>query len=281
MKEDEYWYLKKKINDVLQIDLSGYKDHQMRRRLDGYISRANVTNIVTYCKTLERDKEASQKLRDFITINVSEFFRDKEQYEALRTQILPDLVKKSHNLNIWSAGCSNGSEPYSIAILLEEMNPYHHHRILATDIDIEIINKAKAGGPYIASDVRNVKPDLLKKYFTCANDEYRIIDRIKQRIEFRNQNLLKGPFEKNFDMIVCRNVVIYFADEAKRQLYQSFYDSLSDGGILFIGATETLLSGNDMGLVRLLTSFHKKVDRNAAGSAGKTRLMSAGINNEG
>ncbi len=275
MNEEEYSYLKKRINDVLNIDLSGYKDHQMRRRLDGYINRVDTPNIVAYCKQLEKDKEASQKLRDFLTINVSEFFRDSEQYEVFRTKVLPEQIRKSRNLNIWSAGCSNGSEPYTIAIILEEINNFHKHRILATDIDTEILSRAKAGGPYLPSDVRNVRKDLLNKYFTCVNDEYWLIDKIKRRIEFKQHNLLKDEFEKDFDIIVCRNVVIYFADEPKRMLYQGFCNSLKDDGVLFIGATETLLGSSKLGLERLYVSFHRKAALDSKEPACATRKSSA------
>lgn len=265
MNEEEYKYLKKKINDVLNIDLSDYKSHQMRRRLDAFISRSNSPNIVSYCKTMERDQEVSQKLRDFLTINVSEFFRDPDQYEVLQKRILPELLKNNQRLNIWSAGCSIGAEPYTVAIILEEISQLNKHRILATDLDMGILKKARAGGPYNSSDVRNIRKDLINKYFTCKNDEYWLVDDIKQQVEFKQHNLLSDDFEKDFDIIICRNVVIYFADEPKRKLYKAFHDSLKEGGVLFIGATETLLGGNNLGLERLCTSFHRKTNLKVQG----------------
>jgi chemotaxis protein methyltransferase CheR len=277
MNEEEYTLLKNKIRHLLDIDLSGYKDHQMRRRLDSYIARAQAPGVVAYCKMLERDRGACQKLRDFLTINVSEFFRDAEQYEVLRGRVLPELLKKSARLNIWSAGCSNGAEPYSIAILLEEASPYQKHRILATDIDMGILAKARAGGPYIPSDVRNVEERLLAKYFRCEEGSYWVNDRVKKKIEFRMHNLLKDPFEKGFDLLVCRNVVIYFTDDAKKMLYRGFYESLKEGGYLFIGGTETMLGTSDLSLERVCASFHRRVPAAEAVQPRAGRLASSRI----
>lgn len=261
MNEEEYVYLKRKINNLLQIDLDGYKDQQMRRRLDAFIIRAQSPGVVAYCRMLESDKDACRKLRDFLTINVSEFFRDREQYEILRSRILPELLKRSPRLNIWSAGCSIGAEPYSVAILLEEIASYNRHRILATDIDVTILERAKAGGPYIASDVRNMDKYLLSKYFKVEENKYWIADKMRQKIEFKKHNLLMDPFEKGFDLIICRNVVIYFADEAKKQLYRKFYSSLKDNGVFFMGATETMLGVSDMKFEKICSSFHRKNER--------------------
>lgn len=275
MDEEEYTYLKNRIHHLLDIDLSGYKDHQMRRRLDSYIARAQEPGVVAYCKMLERDREQCLKLRDFLTINVSEFFRDAEQYEVLRTRVLPELLKKNPKLNIWSAGCSNGSEPYSIAILLEEASPYQKHKILATDIDVGILAKARAGGPYIASDVRNVGKGLLAKHFKCEEGSYWVTDRVKKKVEFRMHNLLKDPFEKGFDLLICRNVVIYFTDDAKKMLYRGFYESLKEGGYLFIGGTETMLGTSDLPLERVCASFHRRIPAAEAAQPRAGRAVSS------
>lgn len=275
MDEEEYTYLKNKIRYLLNIDLSGYKDHQMRRRLDSYIARAEAPNVAAYCKMLEKDREACQKLRDFLTINVSEFFRDPEQYRVLETRVLPELLKKNQRLNIWSAGCSNGSEPYSVAILLAEQSPYQKHRILATDIDMGILARARAGGPYVPSDVRNVEKRLLGKHFSYVEGAYWVNERVKSRVEFQMQNLLKDPFEKDFDLLICRNVVIYFTDDAKRLLYRKFYESLKEGGYLFIGGTETMLGTSDLALERVCASFHRRIPAGQTAQARPVRPASS------
>ncbi|MFQ6027964.1 MAG: CheR family methyltransferase [Dehalococcoidia bacterium] len=259
MEDQEYNHLKGQILKLTGIDLSDYKSQQMRRRLDGFLARFPGSGVVPYCQMLERDPAALQRLTDFLTINVSEFFRDAEQFQVFRTRILPELLRSSPSLRIWSAGCSIGAEPYSLAMILEECWPQGDYRILATDLDQQVLVKARAGGPYTEADVKNVSKDLLLKYFARSGADYQVVDRLKKKIVFRQHNMLKDPFERDFDLIVCRNVVIYFTDEAKAQLNQEFRNSLKDKGVLFIGGTETLLDAQDLGLQRLHASFYGKV----------------------
>jgi chemotaxis protein methyltransferase CheR len=161
-------------------------------------------------------------------------------------------------LNIWSAGCSNGAEPYSVAILLRELSPGVNHRIFATDLDETVLEQAAAGGPYSASDVANVRPEYLLKYFTKTSKGYHVIDKLKNNIEFRRHNMLSEPFRQGFDMVICRNVVIYFSDDAKRGLFPGFHNSLRENGVLFIGATESLLGLTDTGFERMHNCFYRK-----------------------
>jgi chemotaxis protein methyltransferase CheR len=258
LNDSEYTYLKVKILSLTGIDLNNYKSLQMRRRLDGLISRSHATEVAVYCKLIERDAGEVQKLKNFFTINVSEFFRDQAQFENLENRVLPMLLERSKNLNIWSAGCSMGAEPYSIAMLLERIAPKGLHRILATDLDQTILDKAKTGGPYVRSDVRNVPEIVLKTGFTQSPEGYMVNRSILPKVEFRQQDMLRDSFEKDFDLIVCRNVVIYFSDEAKAELNQKFYDSLKPQGVMFIGGTETLMGAQELGFKRMTTSFYQK-----------------------
>lgn len=258
MNEQEFSYLKKKILKLTGINLDNYKSQQMRRRLNGFFAHVQAKNLVEYCQMLERDSELLTELRNFLTINVSEFFRDVNPFEQLRKMILPKLLKNNPRLNIWSAGCSHGQEPYTIAMILEGIFPFHNHRILATDIDEGALSLAKAGGPYSSDEVKNVSSAFLRKYFTCSNGDYVVTDRIKRRVEFRRQNLLCDDFEKGFDLIICRNVTIYFTEEAKRHLNRRFYQSLKDGGVLFIGGTEVMLDIISIGFKGLVASFYQK-----------------------
>lgn len=257
LNDQEFEYLKKKILALTDIDLNNYKAQQMRRRLDGLVTNESGS-VVEYCKRIENDKDALKKLSNFLTINVSEFFRDANQFQQLKTIILPELLGNNERLNIWSAGCSIGAEPYSVAMMLENLTPGRKHRIVATDIDEAVLAKAKNGGPYSSSDIANVDKALLLKYFTRSDDGYQVIDSIKRRVEFRRHNLLKDRFEQGFDLVMCRNVVIYFSDEAKHKLYTGFCNSLKDGGIMFIGATETLLDASELGLTRIHNCFYRK-----------------------
>ena len=275
MTDEEYNYLKEQILRVTGVDLESYKSQQMRRRLDGFLNRFPGSGVGPYCALLQKDPEAQQRLKDFLTINVSEFFRDNEQFQVLKTKILPELVSKSpSSIKIWSAGCSIGAEPYSVAMILDEINPKCDYRILATDLDQTILAQAKAGGPYKEADLKNVNKLQLTKYFTRTDQKYAVVDKLKAKIDFRQQNLLKSNYPKGFDLIICRNVVIYFTDDAKREIYQGFYNSLKHNGILFIGGTETLLDAQELGFKRLVTSFYARAPvTRSAPSLPKERLL--------
>lgn len=259
MDDQNYSYLKRKILKLTKIDLDDYKSQQMRRRLDNFIQHAGVKSVVDYGHMLEDDRNKLQELLDFITINVSEFYRDTAMFSQLQTRILPDLVNNTMKLNVWSAGCSRGQEAYSLAIMLESMSARsRNYRILASDIDDRALSVAMAGGPYGYDDIKSISPELLERYFTCSGKEYRIIDRMKKKLEFKKQNLLLDEFEKDFDLIVCRNVTIYFTDKAKRDLNTKFFNSLKEGGVMFIGGTEVMLDASVIGFENLGVSFYRK-----------------------
>jgi chemotaxis protein methyltransferase CheR len=258
MNEIEYGYIKRKIRQFIQINLDNYKASQMMRRLDTYISCTDTTDVVRYCNKLEQDPKEVEKLRNFLTINVTEFFRDYPHFETLQKIVLPELLKNSPNLNIWSAGCSDGEESYSIALILAELSPGGKHRILATDIDNESLNKAMAGGPYRPAEIRNVPQPLQMKYFCFSNDNYWINERIRDKIVFFQHDLTRDQFPMNLDLIVCRNVTIYFSNEAKNAINLEFFRSLKENGALFIGATETMLNAAEIGFDRTYSCFYRK-----------------------
>jgi chemotaxis protein methyltransferase CheR len=259
MTEEEFAFLKKKILKVIRINLENYKSNQMRRRLDTFVANANFQNVALYCQVMEQDPEMISKLRDFLTINVSEFFRDGKYFQMLQSEILPVLLNKYHRLNIWSAGCSNGAEAYSIAIMLNELSSSTRHRILATDIDERSLAKAGNGGPFRQEEIRNAPENIIKKYFIPYEDGFKTNDLLKPMVQVKQHDMLQEPFEKGFNMIVCRNVVIYFSVEAKTALYQRFYESLKDDGVLFIGGTEAMLDAGSLGFQMVKTCFYRKI----------------------
>jgi chemotaxis protein methyltransferase CheR len=275
VNDQEYNYLKERILRLTGIDLEDYKSQQMRRRLEGFISRAPETEVVLFCKLLDKDPAVLKKLKDFLTINVSEFFRDSAQFDVLKNRIVPELLRHSPNLSIWSAGCSMGAEPYSMAILLDQISPKGSHRIMATDLDEKVLVRARAGGPYSPADVKNVSRALLLKYFTPFEEGHRINDDIRRRVEFRQHNLLKDAFPVGFDLVICRNVVIYFTEEAKDKLYRGFWTALKPEGLFFIGGTETLLDANNLGFNRICTSFYGKTPPAARATAQERRSRPA------
>ena len=254
----DYEWFKKNVYDLTKIDLNAYKEKQMKRRIDTLIGKYEVNGYDGFFNLIKKDREALDSFVTYLTINVSEFFRTPDKFGKLETDVIPDLLKRSPTLNIWSAGCSIGAEVYSLTMILKDLTPGKKHRLLATDLDIEIIAKAKKG-VYSDNELKALDPKRKDKYFTKTSDgKYAIKDEIKQCVEFKRHNLLKDPFEKGFDLILCRNVVIYFTEEAKDKLYRNFFASLKPGGILFVGATEAILNARNMGYVNYQPFFYQK-----------------------
>lgn len=269
MDDNEYGYVKKRINDLLDIDLDNYKERQMRRRLTSYLERANPPDVGTFFNNVEKEETMLQELKDFLTINVSEFFRDEHQFAKLETAILPELLENRMKIKVWSAGCSIGAEPYTLAIMMEEAMPGSANTIVATDLDETILKQARAGGPYGQQDVRNVGPDRLAKYFRNEDGKYWVVDKIRNKVIFKRHNLLSDPYEQNCDLILCRNVVIYFTDAAKSKINRGFCNSLREGGILFIGGSEIIFDAVQIGLGVAIPSFYRRVPAGTSPKAAK------------
>jgi len=250
---------------LLRIDLNAYKSEQMCRRLDSWLVRSASPSWEDYFKRVQVDPKELSKFRDYLTINVSEFFRDIERWQTLKDQIIPMLLDAQRQktsragLRIWSAGCSTGQEPYSLSMVMDEISPTGDHMILATDLDRGALQKAMARGPYSADDIRSVTPERLAKYFENTKPPVYVKTRIAQKVKFRELNLLLDNFETNLDLIVCRNVIIYFTSEAKAALYKHFCAALRPGGILFLGGTEIIPHPADFGLRSQGISFYVKV----------------------
>lgn len=257
MDERDWEEFKAKLKRKTEIDLDLYKAPQMQRRIMNLARRNGYDKYSAYFDKVVQDKDDFAAFIEYLTINVSEFFRTPDKFAKLETDVIPELMKRSSRLNIWSAGCSIGAEPYSLAMILNDMTPNTRHRILATDLDIEILGKAKAG-VYNENELRAMSEARKSKYFTRQGDKYAVSPDIKQRIEFKRHNLLKDSFETGFDLILCRNVVIYFTEEAKDQLYANFFKALKPGGILFVGATEAILNFRKLGYTSYQPFFYQK-----------------------
>lgn len=249
----EQWVLRE-----FNINLSAYKSNQLHRRIGSLMSRVGVKTIDEYISLLKREPAQRQKFLDFITINVSEFFRNPEIFEDLKEKLRTELLLKNSSLKIWSAACSIGAEPYSIAIYLDELSPMRRHKIIATDLDNTILEKAKKG-EYISSEIKNVKKEYLSKYFAIKDDKYIISPKVKSMVIFKKHDLILEGYERDFDLIVCRNVVIYFNQDVKDQIYKKFSESLKKGGLLFVGATESIYNYRDYGFEKASTFIYRKL----------------------
>ncbi len=257
--DDKDWEIfKQQLNRKTGIDLQLYKEQQMRRRINNLIQKTEFKSYTTFFADAVKNKQKFADFIEYLTINVSEFFRNPDKFGLVESDIIPYLLKKSDSLNIWSAGCSIGAEPYSLSIILKELTPGKRHRILASDLDIEILGKAKKG-IYTADEIKAMRGDRKVKYFTKTPDgKFAIKPEIKMMVDFKRHNLLKDPFESGFDLILCRNVVIYFTEEAKSELYKNFFKALKPGGILFVGGTESILNARQIGYTTYKPFFYQR-----------------------
>ncbi len=254
----DYEYFKKAVFDLTKIDLNAYKEKQMKRRIDTLISKNKIVGYDNYVSVLKTDQTKFEEFVNYLTINVSEFYRNVDQWQLLDKDVFPELISRyGKNLKIWSAACSTGDEPYSLVMALSRHLPVNQIRIYATDLDKQVIEKAKIG-LYGEKSVAGVPADLKNKFFTKIGPSYQISDEVKSRVEFKEHNLLKDTYPTDFHLIVCRNVLIYFTEEAKDDVFRKFQKSLRPGGYLFIGSTEQIINYKDVGFERKNSFFYQK-----------------------
>ncbi|MDG0865469.1 CheR family methyltransferase [Candidatus Lucifugimonas marina] len=258
MNDAEYKKVTVTVKKHLDLDLDFYKPNQMMRRLAGFISRVGAKDVNEFCSLIESDADVREKVMNFMTINVTEFFRDTRHFEMLRSTVLPEILRKNPRPKIWSAGSSRGAEAYSVAMMIEDIAPGTKAQIFGSDLDKKIIAQATAGGPYPDAEAKNISPSLRARFMEQKSDGHYVTPEIRSKVKFKEQNLLTDRFDRDFDLIMCRNVVIYFSDEAKHGLNQKFSAALKPDGILFIGGTETILNPRDFGFERDAAAFYRK-----------------------
>jgi chemotaxis protein methyltransferase CheR len=265
MELEIYNQVKTTVKRLLNIDLTHYKDEQMRRRLDAWLVRSDISDWGEYFKRISRDDHELLRFRNYLTINVSEFFRDLDRWNYLKTEFLPVLLRESRKfhpaltgLRAWSCGCSLGQEVYSLSMLLTDEAPALKHELLATDIDRGALAVAKARGPYGPDNLAGVSRAQLEKYFDLGGPPFYIRKETARIVAFREQNMITDPFETNYDLIICRNAIIYFTQEAKEGLYRKFYQALRPGGVLFLGGTEIIPHAQDTDFQSRGYSFYIK-----------------------
>ncbi len=246
------------IFKLTKIDLTFYKEAQMKRRIDALIAKERFQGYQDFVEALKKDSAKLSEFIEYMTINVSEFYRNPDQWKLLTTKVFPELIEKfGKDLKIWSAACSTGDEPYSLVMALSEFVPLEKIHITATDISDEVVGKAKIG-LYSDKSIANVPEKYKKMYFTQNGPFYQISDKIKNQVTFKHHNLLEDRFLTGQHLIVCRNVLIYFTEDAKDEIFKKYYESLADGGVLFIGSTEQILKYKEIGYKRLDSFFYER-----------------------
>lgn len=241
-----------------KINLYCYKQAQINRRINNLMSRCNCATEEEYLKILKKDFKEREKFRDFLTINVTEFYRNPELFYELEKQLKIYIKENKRHLKIWSAGCSSGCEAYTLTIMLHEIDFRVNYSIIASDIDKGILDKGKLG-IYTENEVKNIPKNIKNKYFIKKADKYYIYKYLKRRVLFKILDLINDDYEGNFDLIICRNVLIYFNLETKKRILKKFSESLMTGGLLFIGATESLYDYKSYGFSKVSTFIYKKL----------------------
>ncbi len=250
--EKEFAELKTIIKRKIVFNCDQYKQAHLKRRLAVRLRANQSKSYKEYTEVILRDGAELQKLKETLTVNVTELFRNPETYEVFSRTVLPELIKSradDSTIKIWSAGCSNGEEPYSIAIMLREFLGRSIKRytisILGTDIDEDSLNKAK-NGIYQLKQLEKISKDRLERFFIKKDDcGYQVNDEIRRLVKFRYHDMISGPRLYGFDIIFCRNVTIYFEQKLQEKLYLNFYNSLNEGGYFVMGKTETLVGTVD------------------------------------
>jgi chemotaxis protein methyltransferase CheR len=258
LTEEEFAKFAKLIYDESGIFLKETKITLLSNRLRKRLQALKLEEFSDYYDHLHKltgdaKKSEYEELLDVVSTNETYFFRNERHWEALIEAVIPELASKKNNkhLRIWSAACSTGEEPYTIAIcFLESMKhfPGYTIEIIATDIAPSVLDFARAG-QYSGRRIEKVPPELLKKYFNEKSDEpgtYVVKDQLKKMVTFSYLNFFQSEFPKNIDIIFCRNVMIYFDKEHQRELVGKFYKSINtENGYLFIGHSETLHAISD------------------------------------
>ncbi|NMB46892.1 MAG: protein-glutamate O-methyltransferase CheR [Firmicutes bacterium] len=253
----DYELFKRRLKDTIGLDLNHYKQQQMKRRINQWLTRVGAANYGEYIKTLQTDPEERSKFTEYLTINTSQFYRDVKVFKEIEEQVLPDLVERYRRLKVWSAGCSTGPEIYTVAMLLLELTPGRRHTLLGTDFDVGALAKAKEA--VYAANLLNSLPDQYRnKHFTQEGRVWRLGDDIKGRVSFVRHNLLEDPFGTGFHLILCRNVFIYFTPETQAFLTKKFSQSLVPGGFFIVGSAENLLEPETANLKRVSYCIYQR-----------------------
>ncbi len=229
------------------VDISGYKDDFLYRRIRARVLALNLRSLSDYVNYLRHNPKEVKELLNNISINVSEFFRDPWVWEEIKKVIVNIISSKKplRTLRFWSAGCSKGEEPYTLSILLHEILGSEISKYLitiyATDIDEDALKEA-IKGIYRVNSLRNVPPQLRFKYFEKVYPGlYMVKPEIKQYVKFRRHDLIKDPPLPFMDMVLCRNVLIYFSKDLQSKVLLKLWKSLRIGGYLVLGASEYLV----------------------------------------
>lgn len=252
---DDLEELLRTVREISGVDLTQYRRTTLSRRIGGRLQKLGCRDYREYARLLAEDPEESAVLLEQVTIKVSSFFRNPQVFALLRDRVLPELLARAApkvGIRIWSAGCGNGEEAYSLAILVEEISRQQSLQgpsdILGTDVDAGALEAARRG-LYPRESLAETSADLIDAYFSAQPGRfgpvYELVPSIRRRVLFQRHDLLSGhpaPGGGHFDLILCRNVLIYFSRSAQEGVFRLLRHSLAVGGYLCLGEAEQLPS---------------------------------------
>jgi chemotaxis protein methyltransferase CheR len=249
--------LLRQLKDEIGLNLKQYKPNYLKRRIGVRMRATGCNDYLQYRQYIKQDSQEGRRLINDLTINVTEFFRDQDVYEVIRKQVIPELIafkeeSRIYSLRAWSAGCATGEEPYSMAILL--MNALGKDmisrpwavRITATDLDDKALARASEAK---YESVKLLPGLILDDYFIREGDKYVVRDEVKRPVRFVLLDIVKQPPLRHLDLILCRNVLIYFEREKQFHILEVFHRCLRPGGFLVLGKSEAIIGATDSGFV--------------------------------
>lgn len=249
LQADEFLMLRDFIHERTGIYLKDAKTYFLENRLEHRFRELNIDNVQEYCRLLKYNPSSGEldTLTDMLTTNETFFFRDIKQLDSFSQEALPSIVEKkkaagTRTINIWSAGCSTGEEPYTLGMLAAEAARGMQVRILATDINSKVLETARAG-VYAGRSLKDVPPYYMGQYFSPVNGGYEVVPMIRGMVQFMNLNLVDKTRMRliyDMDFIFCRNVLIYFSHPVAKQVISYFYNGLNKGGYIFLGLAESM-----------------------------------------
>ncbi|QAA22614.1 CheR family methyltransferase [Sporolactobacillus terrae] len=256
LRNGDYETFKRLFFNLTGIDLCLYKEEQMKRRLNTLRMRHGFSSFEDLAHHLREDHALLDETLSRMTINVTEFFRNRQRWTVLEKKI-SQMASRKGTITVWSAACSTGEEAYSLAILMSKYLPQNQFSILATDIDEKVLQRAR-DGIYPELAIHGLNADE-RRFFINKGSQFEVQPQLKQSVHFRKHDLLLDPPPKSFDLIVCRNVLIYFTEEGKQSIYHKLGQALKPEGILFVGSTEQIFNAARYQLKASETFFYEKL----------------------
>ena len=254
---DDYLAFCEGLRRVCGIDLTQYKRGQMERRLRSFFERRGITLLTEALPLLRQGSQELDELLDRVTINVSQLWRHPEQWRWLASEVLPELAR-SGRVRAWSAGCSYGAEAYTLAAVARTAIPTAQVQILGTDIDRRMVARA-AEGTFTEEDARTAPPEAMARFFERIHGGWRAKPELRSLARFEVGDLLRmSPPRGAYDLVMCRNTVIYFAEPIRDELHARLAETLRPGGCLVIGATERVSNPSALQLTPLHPFIFRK-----------------------